>query len=94
MQDLTITAPEEPDEDSNKEYETPLEEEELVKTTTKYEKMARFKEKHRPSTPRPKRRDSALTALTLVNKDDDPAYVKYHIDQLCQILDVLSEEYS
>ncbi|KAL6163624.1 hypothetical protein ACJQWK_10159 [Exserohilum turcicum] len=38
---------------SDKEYETPAEEQEFPAAPTKHEKMARFKEKNRPATPKP-----------------------------------------
>ena len=38
---------------SDEDYETPAEEQEFPAAPTKHEKMARFKERNRPATPKP-----------------------------------------
>lgn len=109
FEDITITAPETPDEDteaepgSDEEYETPGEEEESSTPKTKYEKMASFKGKHRPATPCLKRQDSELPELseltplplrpTSKNTRDDVRHVEAQINQLHRILGQSEVEY-
>jgi hypothetical protein len=100
LEDITFTTSEQPSEEeeplSDEEYETPEEEEEPPTTRTKHEKMASFKEKHRPATPRLKRQDSALpespelvpSPLRLDNSStcDRPEKVEEQINQLRRLL--------
>jgi hypothetical protein len=84
FEDITITAPEASDEDgeppSDEEYETPEETEEPQTPKTKYQKMASFKEKHRPATPaRLPSRDNTYYVETQIRKMNEILDQEHHI---------------
>jgi len=93
LEDLTLTTSEDTSEaepTSDEEYET--EEEQLP--TTKYEKMARFQEENRPSTPYVKRQDSALPDSPETPTRDDLTEVGKWINELSGLLGYPGKNYN
>ena len=87
LEDLTLTTSEDTSEAepvSDKEYETPDEEERPL--ASKYEKMAQFQDKNRPSTPYVKRQDSAIPESPKTQRQEILAEVTKWINALSTLL--------